>query len=245
MLLPALKGSSANILANSQMSIEDFIRNSTQNLQRLSAEVPGGGGQGALYLNFNGLSGAWSLNKEEVDPKAVGRILIPAYSLYEGMVEWAGGQPLQKVIRQLLGVKYDEPMSEKLFTKPPSPGAYRKDTDGPKFMCGFLGIMLDEGGKIAFEHSSGGGKKAIEALATTIVQAIVAFNEPVHPVITLGSNSYENSFRTIFNPHLNVVGFLTNARTQEAANITDRDIITRPMASKAKVTRQAAEAPAL
>ena len=60
-----------------------------------------------------------------------------------------------------------------------------------------------------------GGKKAINALATTATQAIVAFGEIVHPVIELGSSSYENSYRTIYDPKLNVIGYVTDKRARE------------------------------
>ena len=60
-------------------------------------------------------------------------------------------------------------------------------------MLGFVGFMLDDGANVVFEHSSMGAKKAINALATTATQALVAFGEIVHPVIELGSSSYENS----------------------------------------------------
>jgi hypothetical protein len=244
MFIPALKNSAPHLLPTGQ-SIEELIRASTQSLQRLAAEVPGGGVRGAVYLNFNGISGQWGLNKEPVEPKDVGRILVPYTGLYEGVVEWAGGTPLQKEMRQLLGVAYEEPMTERLLKKPLSPGAYRKENDGPKYMVGFLGIMIEEGGNVCFEHTSGGGKKAIEALATTAVQALVTFGEIVHPIVTLGSTSYESSYRTIHNPVFNVVGYITDKKVREVNAITDGDIITRPTASKAKLGRQQTEAPAI
>jgi hypothetical protein len=105
MLLPVLKSSVAPIVPP---SIEDYVRNSTRNLQRLAAGLPGGGIDGVVYLGFNGNTGAWTLNKEAADPKSLGRILVPQHGLFEGMVEWANGSPLQKVQRQLLGVAYDE-----------------------------------------------------------------------------------------------------------------------------------------
>jgi hypothetical protein len=244
MFLPALKNSVSRLVPTNQ-SVEELVRASTQNLQRLAAETPGGGAHGAVYLGFDGLSGTWKLNKEPIDPKAAGRILVPYFGLYEGMVEWANGSPLQKIQRQLLGVSYDEGMSERLLPKPLSPNAYKKETDGPKYAVGFVGTMLDEGGNIAFEHTSGGGKKAIEALATTAVQALVAFGEMVHPVVTLDSTSYESAYRKIYNPILNVIGYVTDARAREVDVIADTDIITRPTASKAKIGRQKAEAPAI
>ena len=51
---------------------------------------------------------------------------------------------------------------------------------------------FDDGANVVFEHSSMGAKKAVNALATTATQALVAFGEVVHPVIELGSSSYEN-----------------------------------------------------
>jgi hypothetical protein len=244
MFLPALKNSASRLIPASQ-TVEELVRASTQNLQRLAAEVPGGGAHGAVYLGFDGINGIWKLNKEEVDTKAVGRLLVPYFGLYEGMVEWASGSPLQKIQRQLLGVSYDEPMSERLLPKPLSPNAYRKENDGPKYMVGFVGTMLDEGGNVVFEHTSSGGKKAIEALATTAVQALVAFGEMVHPVITLDSTSYESAYRTIYNPIFSTIGYVTDATAREVDVISDKDILTRPAPSKAKLARRASEAPAI
>jgi hypothetical protein len=242
MKLPALKNAVPLI---DGMSIEDFIRNSTQNLQRMSAAMPGSGVTGAVYLGFDGTNGKWKLNREQVDAKSLGRILTPQHGLFEGMIEWANSSPLQKIQRQLLGVHYDEPMSERLLPKPLSPNAYRKDTDGPTYMLGFVGFMLDDGATVVFEHSSMGGKKAVSALGTAATQAIVAFGEIVHPVIELDSGSYENGYRTVFDPKLNVIGYVTDKRAREVDVISDSDIVTRPTASRAKLRRAAHEGPAV
>ena len=244
MLLPALKNSVPASLLDGQ-SIEDFIRNSTQNLQRTAAAVPGTGIAGAVYLGFNGTTGEWKLNREVVDPKSLGRILVPQHGLFEGCIEWANSSPLQKTQRQLLGVHYDEPMTERLLPKPLSPNAYRKETDGPTLTLGFVGFMLDDGANVIFEHNSGGAKKAVTALATAATQALAAFGEIVHPVIELGSGSYENNYRTIYDPKLTVVGYVTDARAREVNVISDDDIITRPTASQARLRRATKEAPAI
>src|SRR5215831_18754284 len=228
MQLPALRNSVPTSL-NGQ-SIEDFIRNSTQNLQRAAAALPGSGVAGAVYLGFDGTTGVWKLNKEAIDPKGLGRILVPQHGLFEGYIEWANGSPLQKVQRQLLGVHYDEPMTEHLLPKPLSPNAYRKENDGPN---------------VVFEHSSMGATKALNALAAAATQALVAFGELVHPVIELGSSSYENSYRKIHDPKLTVIGYVTDKRVHEVNVIADDDIITRPTASQAKLRRQAEEGPAI
>jgi hypothetical protein len=245
MKLPALKNAVPASLADGQ-SIEEFIRNSTQNLQRMAAAIPGSGVAGAVYLGFNGTSGVWKLNREPVeDPKSLGRIVVPYYGLFEGIVEWANGSPLQKIQRQALGVHYDEPMSERLLPKPLSPNAYRKETDGPTHTIGFVGCMLDDGATVVFEHSSMGGKKAVNVLATTITQAVAAFGEIVHPVIELGSKSYENAYRTIYDPTLGLIGYVTDKRAREVDIISEGDIVTRPTASRAKLRRAASEAPAI
>jgi hypothetical protein len=98
---------------------------------------------------------------------------------------------------------------------------------------------------VVFEHCSMGAKKAVNALATAATQALAAFGEIVHPVIELGSSSYENSYRTIHDPKLNVIGHVTDKRTREANVISDDDIITRPTASRAKLRRETKEPPAL
>src|SRR5262249_6905555 len=234
MQLPALQNAVPASLINGQ-PIEDFIRNSTQNLQRMASAMPGSGVAGAVYLGFDGTNGAWKLNREVVDPKSLGRILVPQHGLFEGCIEWANSSPLQRIRRQLLGVHYDEPMSERLLPKPLSSGAYKKETDGPTLVLGFLGFFLDDGANVMFEKNSMGVKKAVNALATTATQALVAFGEIVHPVIELGSGSYENSYRTIYDPKLNVIGYVTDKRALEANVISDDDIITRPMASRAKL----------
>jgi hypothetical protein len=244
MLLLTLKNSVPASLIEGQ-TIEDFIRNSTQNLQRVAGAMPGSGVAGAVYLGFDGTKGVWKLNREEVDPKSLGRILVPQHGLFEGCIEWANSSPLQKIQRQLLGVHYDEPMSERLLPKPLSPNAYRKETDGSTYMLGFVGFMLDDGANVVFEHSSMGAKKAVNALATAATQALVAFGEVVHPVIELGSSSYENSYRTIYDPKLNVIGYVTDKRAREASTLSEDDIITRPTASPARLRRKATEDPAL
>jgi hypothetical protein len=242
MLLPALNNATPTSLIDG-MSVEDFIRNSIQNLQRISAAMPGTGG--AVYLGFDGTSGVYKLNREPVDPKSLGRILVPQHGLFEGCIEWANSSPLQKIQRQLLGVHYDEPMSERLLQKPLSPNAYRKETDGPALTLGFVGFMLDDGANVKFEHSSMGAKKGVNALATAATQAIVAFGELVHPVIELGSSSYDNNYRTIHDPKFTVIGYVTDTRAREVNVISDSDIITKPTASQAKLQRQKKEAPAL
>ena len=212
MHLPALKNSIPASIDG--QSIEDFIRNSTRNLQRMSTAIPGSGLAGAVYLGFDGTSGTWKLNKEAVDPKSLGRILVPQHGLFEGYIEWANSSPLQKIQRQLLGVHYDEPMSERLLPKPLSPNAYKKETDGPTLVLGFVGSMLDDGVTVVFEHNSMGAKKAVNALATSATQALAAFGEIVHPVIELGSGSYENSYRMIYDPKLTVIGYVTDTRAR-------------------------------
>src|SRR5262245_62977588 len=195
MLLPVLKNAVPASLIDGQ-SIEDFIRNSTKNLQHVANAMGGGSGiAGAVYLGFDGTKGTWKLNREVVDPKSLGRILVPQHGLFEGYIEWANSSPLQKIKRQLLGVHYDEPMSEQLLPKPLSPNAYRKETDGPAYMLGFVGFMLDDGASVVFEHSSMGAKKAVNALATAATQALAALRQIVHPVIQLGSGPYDNSHR--------------------------------------------------
>jgi hypothetical protein len=246
MHLPALKNTVPPSLDG--MSLEDYIRNATKNLRNVAASMPGNSGSGvagAVYLGFNGNTGEWKLNKEVVDPKSLGRILVPDHGMYEGMIEWANGSPLQKIQRPLRGVAYEEPMTEQLLKKPLSPGAYRQDTDGPQYMMGFAGLFIDDGATVVFEHGSGGGTKALNALNTAALQAHVAFGELVHQVIELGSDSYNVANRTVFNPKLTVVGYVTDQRAREADVISDGDIITRPTASRAKLARKAKEGPAL
>jgi hypothetical protein len=230
------------------MSLEEYIRNATKNLQNVAAAMPnsgGGGVAGAVYLGFNGNTGEWKLNKEVVNPKSLGRILVPEHGVYEGMIEWANGSPLQKIQRPLRGIAHAEPMTERLLKKPLSPGAYKQETDGPQYMMGFAGLFIDDGTTVVFEHSSGGGTKALNALNTTAIQAQVAFGELVHPVVELGSDSYTLANRTIYNPKLNVIGYVTDQRAREADTISNSDIITRPTETRAKLTRKAKEAPAL
>ena len=243
MQLPALRNSVSTSLIDGQ-SIEDFIRNSTQNLQRVAGAMPGGDAA-MVYLDFDGTKGTWKLNKEVVDPKSLGRILVPQHGLFEGCIEWANSSVLQRIRRPLLGVHYDEPMSERLLQKPLSPGAYKKETDGPTHVFGFLGFFLDDGANVMFEKNSMGGKKAVNALATTATQALVAFGEIVHPVIELGSSSWENSYRMIYDPKLIVIGYVTDQRVREVNVIADNDIITQPTASRARLRRETKEAPAL
>jgi hypothetical protein len=87
--------------------------------------------------------------------------------------------------------------------------------------------------------------KAINALSTAALQAVVAFGELVHPVIELGVYSYDIANRTVHNPTLVVVGYIPDKRAREADVLSDKDIITRPTASRAKLNREKREAPAL
>jgi hypothetical protein len=243
MLLPSLKNAVPASLIDGQ-SIEDFIRNSTQNLQRAAATIPGGDAS-TVYLEFDGNKGTWKLNKEVVDPKSLSRIVVPQHCLFEGCIEWANSSVLQRIRRPLLGVHYDEPMSERLLPMPLSPGAYKKETDGPTLVLGFLGFFFDDGANVKFEKDSIGGKKAVNALATAATQALAALGEMVHPVIELGSASHEISHRTIYDPKLTLIGYVTDTRAREVNVLSDDDIITRPMTSQAKLRRETQEAPAL
>jgi hypothetical protein len=165
--------------------------------------------------------------------------------MYEGMIEWANGSPLQKCQRPLRGVAYDEPMTERLLKKPLSPNAYRQDTDGPKYMMGFVGLFLDDSAPVVFDHSSGGAIKAINALSTAALQAVAAFGELVHPVIELGTTSYDVANRMVYNPTFVVVGYVADKRAREADVLSDKDIITRPTASQSRLRRETKEGPAL
>jgi hypothetical protein len=245
MLLPVLKGSTA--ISSEGLSVEDFIKNSTKSLQRAAASMPGNsGGGGIIYLKFNGKTGVWDLNREKVDPKSVGRIMIPQHGFFEARIEWGGGQPLQKVPpRQLLGVYHDKPMDDLMFEKPLSPHLYKKENDGSKYVLGFIGFMLDDGASVNFESQSQGGTKAVNVTANTLTQAIAAFGEMVHVVVELESKSYESGGNTNYDPIFKIIGYVTDKRTQEAATIIDKDIITRPMPSHTKQRRAAIEAPAI
>jgi hypothetical protein len=96
-----------------------------------------------------------------------------------------------------------------------------------------------------FEHRSKGAKKAVNLLATAATQALAAFGEIVHPVIELGSSSKENAYRTIYDPKLTVLGYVTDKRAREVNVISDADIINRPTASQARQRRETKEPPAL
>jgi hypothetical protein len=243
MMLPVPKFASASI---DNSSIEDIIRASTKALQQMSATMTGSGVSGGTYLSFNGKTGIWALAKEEVEPESLGRIVVPYHGLYELMIEWAGGRPLQKTRpRQLLGIDYDEPLTEGMLTKPLSPHLYKKDGDGPKHTYGFVGFMVDDGTNVIFEHGSNGAKKAFNTLATTATQALVAFGEMVHPVITLGVGSWDGDYGTIYEPKFIGTGFITDTRVKEVDVISDKDIMTRPTASRAKQRRVTKEAPAI
>jgi ascorbate-specific PTS system EIIC-type component UlaA len=106
-------------------------------------------------------------------------------------------------------------------------------------MMGFIGLFFDDGTNVVFDHSSGGATKAIHALSTVALQAVVAFGEIVHPVIELGSSSYDVANRTVHDPKLNVIGYVTDKRAREIDTLSDSDIITRPTASQRRATKEA------
>jgi hypothetical protein len=224
MHLPVLKNTAPASLDG--MSLEDYIRNATHNLRNVAAALPGSGSgvTGAVYLGFNGNTGKWTLNKETVDPKSLGRILVPEHGMYEGMIEWANGLPLQKCNRPLRGVTHTEPMTEALLKKPLSPGAYRQDTDGPKYMMGFAGLFFDDGTTVIFDHSSGGATKAINALSTTALQAVVAFGEMVFLLRVSSWMSGTSPQRT--SPKRSAVRLNARTACYAAARCTRRAVLT-------------------
>jgi hypothetical protein len=213
--------------------VADFIKNSIQNLQR-NVTVPLGDNRS--FLHFNGNTGEWKLNKEPVDAASLGRIIIAPDAIFEGMVEWANQKPLQKTQRPLLGVEHKEPMSEHLLPRPLSPTAYRQQSDGPRYVLGFAGKMMDDGTKLTFAHSSQGVTRAVNTLAMLVTQASAAFGEIVHPVVELGVSSYLTSLgKTVFDPQFNVIGYITDKRAKEVEALSDEDILTQPStASRAR-----------
>ena len=188
----------------------------------------------------------WKLNKEVVDPKSLGRILVPQHGLFEGCIEWANGSPLQKIQRQLLGVHHDEPMSERLLPKPLSPNAYKKDTDGPKLHA-----------RLRRLHPRRRRQRGVRALLEGRQKGGQRPGDDCHPGNRRlrrdgppGDRAWvqlvrELADRTIHDPKLNVIGYVTDKRAREADVISDDDIITRPTASRAKLRRETKEAPAL
>ena len=229
MHLPALKNSVPASLDG--QSVEDFIRNSTQNLQHVAAAMPGSGVAGAVYLGFDGNNGKWKLNKEAVDPKSLGRILVPQHGLFEGFIEWANGSPLQKIQRQLLGVVLRRAdvgavAAEAAVAQRLQEGHRRADLRA-RLRRLHARRRRQRGVRAQLEAAP---RRAVNALATTATQAIVAFGEIVHPVIELESSSWDNDYRTIYDPKFNVIGYVTDKRAREADVISDEDIITRPTA---------------
>jgi hypothetical protein len=242
MALPTFKNSTSL----SGQTVEDFVKNSTVALERMADAMPGSGIAGVAYVNFNGKTGVWTLSREEVEPESLGSIVVPQHGIYERFIEWAGGQPLQKTPpRQLLGVAYEEELHERMLPKPLSPHAYRKENDGPTHTYGLIGLMLDDGASVVYEGNSNGAKKAFNALAATATQAMTAFGEFVHPVVKLGTGFWDGVNGRIFEPKFNVIGYVTDKRAQEPAALSDKDIITRPTLSRAKLARKATEAPAI
>ena len=222
-----LKGASPVLIEG--RTVEDFIKNSVHNLQRNVTLLPGDNQSSTSFLRFDGNTGNLKLNREPVDAASLGRIVIAPDAIFEGMVEWANQKPLQKTHRPLLGVEHKEPMSEHLLPRPLSPAAYRHQSDGPRYVLGFTGKMMDDGTKLKFEHSSKGATRAVNSLATLVTQAIVAFAEIVHPVIELGVSSYVNHLgKTVFDPQFNVVGYITDKRVKEVEMLSDEDIVTQP-----------------
>src|SRR4051812_30940665 len=208
-------------------SVQDFIKNSIQNMQRNTSAL--NNQIGASFLHFDGNTGNWKLNKELVEAASLGRIIIQPDAIFEGMVEWANQRPLQKTQRPLLGIEHQEPMSEHLLPRPLSPTAYRQHSDGPRYVLGFTGRMMDDGTKLQFEHSSMGATQAINTLATLVTQAMAAFGEIVNPVIELGVSSYVNYLgKTVFDPQFNVVGYIADRRLKEVEMPSDEDIVTQP-----------------
>ena len=165
MHLPALKNSVPASLDG--QSIEDFIRNSTQNLQHVAAAMPGSGSvAGAVYLGFDGTTGMWKLNKEVVDPKSLGRILVPQHGLFEGCIEWANGSPLQKIQRQLLGVHPRRADVRAVAAEAAVAQAYKKETDGPTLHARLRRPILRRRRHRGVRALLGGRQEGVNALAT-------------------------------------------------------------------------------
>ena len=239
MQLPGLR----NTVQPAGQDITAFIKASTANLQRT---VVGNSQAGSItYLGFDGTTGAWKLNRDPIEPDDVGKVVINSRGLFEGIIEWCNGSPLQKFSRPLLGVQHDEPVSEKMLPKPMSPQIYRTDRDGPTNVLGFLAKSLDDGTDLMFESGSMGGTKAVDAVAQQVLQGAAAFGELVHPVVVLAVTSYDGAYRTIFNPIFKVVGFIPDSRLGNEVPVTDKDVLVRPQASLSRQRREKGEAPAL
>ena len=244
MQLPALKNSVPASLDG--QSIEDFIRNSTQNLQHMAAAMPGSGIAGAVvsrlrrhHRQLEAQQGGGRPEKSRPHPGAAAR---PVRGLHRvGQRVAAAEDPAAAARRSPTTSRCPSGCCRSRCRPTPT----RRKPTARRYVLGFVGFMLDDGANVVFEHYSMGAKKAVNALATAATQALAAFGEIVHPVIELGSSSYENSYRTIYDPKLNVIGYVTDKRAREADVISDDDIITRPTASRAKLRRETKEAPAL
>ena len=201
--------------------------------------MPGGETGGMSYLDFDGTSGRWKLNKEPVDGKILGRILVPRAGIFEGCIEWANGSPLQKdpaaaVHRR----RYEEPMSERLLQKPLSPGAYRKDSDGPTLVYGFFGVLIDDGVNVVLEKNRWGPQRRSTPSRPRLLRRWWRSASTSTRSSSSNSSSYDGAHRTIYDPKLNIIGYVTDARVAEVDVISDEDILTRPAASKAKLRRE-------
>ena len=203
MQLPALKNC-RSCLARRQ-SIEDYIRNSTQNLQHVAAAMPGSGSgiTGAVYLGFNGNTGNWKLNKEVVDPKSLGRILVPQHGLFEGMIEWANGSPLQKMpAAAARRSPRRADVGARCCRSRCRPAPTGRTPTARRYMLGFVGFMLRRRRHRGVRALLGGRHKSSQRPGDNCPQALVAFGEIVHPVIELGSSSYENCLSDDLRPEV-------------------------------------------
>ena len=129
------------------------------------------------FLDFDGTAGKWKLNKEPVDAKSLGRVLIRglAFLRVHRMGEWltATEDSGDRCSARPMTSK----MSERLLPKPLSPGAYRKDTDGPTLVYGFFGILIDDGVHVVLEKTRWAPQRRSTLSRPRLTQAMVAFGE--------------------------------------------------------------------
>ena len=140
MQLPALKNTVPASLIDG-MSIEDFIRNSTTNLQR----IPTGGARRDRHRRrrVSWVSTARPASGSSTGSRSRRKTSAASWCRSTACSRAISNGPTRRRCRrssgQLLGVQHDEPMSERLLPKPLSPGAYKKETDGPSYQLGFVG----------------------------------------------------------------------------------------------------------
>jgi len=160
-------------------SLLDGLDNSLQNAPRVQNK------QGMKYLKMAGPK-HWVAGKEAEPVEATERLVVHPFLFTQGYVAWHGGRP---EFQQMIPAKAD------LSTIALPDANTLKAKNGLEFARGMVVVGLDDwyGVQMEYTINSRGGREAIEALMDDVAAESRAQGEPMCPVITLDTDTYNHS----------------------------------------------------